>query len=81
MKILQVIQAINTQKSKTNFPLTYNYNARISLTPPNFDIDRTIEAQSQYTRSFTSISITITGLNKIDIYSTLTIDGTGNLPT
>jgi hypothetical protein len=58
LKILKVIQAINTQRSKTNFPLTYNYNARISLTPPNFDIDRTIEAQSQYTHSFTSISIT-----------------------
>jgi hypothetical protein len=42
-------------------------------------VDRTIEAQSQYTHSLTSISIT--GLNKIDIYSTLIIDGTGNLPT
>jgi hypothetical protein len=76
--ILQVIQAINTQNSKTNFLLTYNYNA-LPLTPPNADIDRAIEAQSQYTCSLTSISIT--GLNKIDIYSALITDDAGSPPT
>ena len=77
-QIPQVIQAINTQRNKTKYPLTYNYNAT-PLTPPNGEIDRIIEAQTQYTRTITSISLT--GLNEIDIYSTPITDVVGGPPT
>jgi hypothetical protein len=77
-KIPQVIQAINIQRNKTKYPLTYNYNAT-PLTPPNAELACIIEAQAQYTRTITSISIT--GLNEIDIYSTLIADEVGGPPT
>ncbi len=62
--IPQVIHAINAYQNKTDYPHTYNYNAT-ALIPPTTAIDHTIERQVKFTRSLTSVSIT--GLNKIDI--------------
>jgi hypothetical protein len=65
--IPQVIHAINTHQNKIDYPHTYNYNTT-ALIPPTIAIDHTIERQAKFTRSLTSVSIT--GLNKIDIYTT-----------
>ncbi len=63
----QVIHAINTLQNKTDYPHAYNYNAT-ALIPPTAAIDHAIKTQAKFTRSLTSVSIT--GLNEIDIYST-----------
>ncbi len=65
--IPQVIHAINTHQNKTDYPHTYNYNAT-ALIPPTTAIDHDIKRQAKFTRSLTSVSII--GLNKIDIYTT-----------
>jgi hypothetical protein len=63
--IPQVIHAINTQQSKTDYPNTYNYRA-IAITPLSNAINKAIEDQALFTRSLTSVSLT--DHNKMDIY-------------
>jgi hypothetical protein len=62
-----VIHAINTHQNKTDYPHTYNYSAT-ALIPPTTAIDHAIKRQAKFTRFLTSVSIT--GLNKIDTYTT-----------
>ena len=66
--IPDTIQAINAYRSKTDYPQTYNYKA-ISLTPPTITMDHTIQTQCKFQRSLTFTSLT--GLNKIDIYTVI----------
>jgi hypothetical protein len=67
-QIPHVIDAINTSKNKTEYPHTYNYYAT-ALILPTQAIEHAINLQAKFTRSLTSVSIT--GLNKIDIYNTI----------
>ncbi len=62
-----MIHAINTHQNKTDYPHTYNYSAT-ALIPPTTAIDHAIKRQAKFTRFLTSVSIT--GLNKIDTYTT-----------
>ncbi len=67
-QIPHVIDTMNTNKNKTEYPHTYNYYATVLILPTQA-IEQNINLEAKFNCSLTSVSIT--GVNKIDIYNTI----------